>query len=209
MKQVPQWLGRPILSADDTHDLEQRAAVNEFSSKMPRHEAEEKAHQDYTRERRIDAAAHHLAGMRAAQGAGQMDEARKHGLLYELHLRSLGHEPIGPVPAEVKARMNEASSEKLYRFKAHRGDLFALEAAKKPDSPDEEKLDKAEKRQCNWRLGERRCKNFGFKRINGRLYCHVGHHAPKEKDEAPEEDFTKSERLATIYQAAKKILDLS
>lgn len=124
------WLGKPIVSEDDKPDLEQRAAINEFGHKMPRHEAEAKAHEEYVREKRMDAAAHHLAGMRAAQGSGEMQEARKHGALYEMHMQALGLDHMGPVPAEIQARIGK-TDQKVYKFKAHKGDLFALD--KKPE----------------------------------------------------------------------------
>lgn len=126
-KETHNWLGRPILHEDDSHDLEMRAAVHEFGGKLPRHEAEAKAHEEYVKDWRLKASAHHLSGMRAAQGAGQMDEARKHGALYEMHMNALGLNPHGPVPPEVQSKLLEADGgQSLYRFKAHRGDIYAL-----------------------------------------------------------------------------------
>jgi hypothetical protein len=121
------WLGRPIVDAEDQHDLERRAAIHEFGSKMPRHEAEARAYEDYVRDRRLDAAAHHLAGVKAAQASGNMDEARKHGVLYELHMKALDLNPHGPVPPEVSSKLNGKDAPQIYRFKAHKGDHFALQ----------------------------------------------------------------------------------
>lgn len=126
---APAWLGRPILHPDHANDLETNAAVNEFGLKMPRDKAEEGAYLDYVKGQRQQAAGHHLAGMRAARAAGDMEAARKHGLMYKLHSEALGNEPVGPVHPEV------ASQEQGYKmkFRPHRGDLFALDHGKAPD----------------------------------------------------------------------------
>ena len=125
------WLGRPIASEKHALDLDRFAAVNEFHHKQPRHIAEDNAYKQYTHEQHVEAAAHHLAGMKAAHGAGAMDSARKHGLRYELHLKKLGHDKYGPVPPEIQARhessMHDGSS---YEFKHHTGDEFLLDGAK-------------------------------------------------------------------------------
>lgn len=216
-KPSPQWLGRPINKDDDTHDLETRAAIHEFSDKLPRHEAEGKAYESYVRDSRLQAAAHHLSGMKAAQGAGQMDEARKHGALYETHLKALGLNPVGPVPHEVQSKVGAPDSEQLYRFKGHGGDRFAIqdhkEAAEK--APEGEKLDKSE-RSCAWKLGERRCKNSGSRQAASRWWCHVHERhgqavAEKiaERDAAKEEPVQKSidDVLHGIYKLAIAALE--
>lgn len=120
------WMGRPILRAEDHHLLETDAAINEFHHRMPRHEAEEKAHKDYVRKQHIEAAAHHLNGMKAAQSNADIEDAQKHGMMYERHLKALGHEP-GPVPAEVQQAAKSPDRKPLYKFKAHHGDFFALD----------------------------------------------------------------------------------
>ena len=120
------WQGRPIADAEDVHALEQRSAIHEFNDKMPRAEAEDHAYSDYVKDRRLDAAAHHLAGMKAAHGVGDMDEARKHGVMYELHVKALGLNPHGPVPHEVSARLSSMEQGGIYRFKPHKGDIYAL-----------------------------------------------------------------------------------
>lgn len=127
-----QWLGKTILSPDHAHDLERAAAIHEFGHGMLRHEAEKKAYDDYVRDQRLSAMAHHYQGMKAAYGLGDMDEARKHGAMYELHAKSLGFNPTDPVPPEVVAKMPSLQDRKVYKFKTHGGDAFALkdEAAK-------------------------------------------------------------------------------
>jgi len=125
-KLVPgQWLGRDILDQDHIHGLERDAALNEFGHKMPRDKAEEKAYEDYVRNKRIAAASHHYRGNKAALSVGDMDSARKHHVMYELHLKALGMDPHGPVPPAVMNHVEEEPM-KLYRFKPHHGDAFAI-----------------------------------------------------------------------------------
>ncbi len=121
--QAPNWMGRPVLHPDHSEELETHAAVNEFGMKMPRAHAEQAAYDDYVTRQREQAAAHHLAGVKAAHGAGDMEAARKHGMMYAVHAKALGHEPVGPVPASIAAH----GSQKVYKFKPHKGDLFALD----------------------------------------------------------------------------------
>lgn len=138
-KKVHEWMGYPIASAKHAKDLDTLAAVNEFHHGQPRHLAESNAYKTHTHQQHVEAAAHHLAGMKAAQGAGAMDAAKKHGYLYELHLKRLGHNAYGSVPAEIQARheskMHDGSS---YEFKAHTGDEFLL-GGEKPLGEDKHK----------------------------------------------------------------------
>lgn len=141
----PQWLGRPILHQDHLQDLETRAALNEFHARMPRHEAEQKAHDDYVKEQRERAAAHHLAGMKASSATGNHEDARKHWALYDLHLKALGKESIGAIPPEIEKRMMEDGDKPVYKFKAHKGDLYALhEPTKDIAGPAGQPIQKAE-----------------------------------------------------------------
>jgi hypothetical protein len=118
-----------MTSADHAQDLEQRAAIHELGNKLPRHLAEEKAHQDYRREQLVEAAAHHLVGLKSAHAAGASDDARKHAVMYGLALRALGHgSGINP-PPEVESRASHKPPE-VYRFKPSTGDLFSLDAAR-------------------------------------------------------------------------------
>lgn len=122
----PKWMGRyPIVDADHVHNLETMAAINEFSHKMPRDKAEEEAHRTYMREQLIEAAAHHLAGIRAAQGAGDTDSIKRHGVMYQLAMKGLGHDPLGEPPAEVVQHMKH-QPQSVYKFKAHPADAFAM-----------------------------------------------------------------------------------
>lgn len=198
-KTPPEWMGRPIVDEAHVHELETASAIAEFEHKMPRNVAENKAYEDYTKARRLDAAAHHYASAKAAQGAGHLEEAKKHSAMWEVHCQALGLDPMEPPSAEIMSRLNSPDREKVVKFKAHKGDYFAL-TDKKP--AEGEKIEKAEGR-CGWQLGERRCKNYGSKRVNGRVFCHQheasGHKiAPMKKSVA--------ERLERIHTLAEYVL---
>jgi len=128
-----QWFGRPIVKPEHAADLEREAALDEFHHKMPRAQAEEHAHLAYQKRLREEAAAHHLAGMRGAHAAGDLESARKHAMMYELHSKALGHDHVGPAHPSVVAMME--SKPFKARFKAHHGDVFAVadHAAKERD----------------------------------------------------------------------------
>lgn len=128
---APKWMDKhPILDPEHIHDLETKAAINEFHHKMPRDQAELAAHADYVQEQLENSAAHHLMGVKASQAAGDMDAARKHGMMYSLVLKKLGHDPVGlPPPSVVNRTKNPEHS--IYRFKPHKADMFLLD--EKPD----------------------------------------------------------------------------
>lgn len=124
------WLDKyPVLDADHSHMLETQAAFNEFAHRMPRHEAEKAAHDWYKKDQLTDAAAHHLVGMQLAHAAGAKDEAKKHGVMYALSCRQLGHDPVGEPSPEVASRAkNLKATNPLYNFKVHAADTFAMPA---------------------------------------------------------------------------------
>ena len=125
-KQIPMWLDRhPVLHPDHVHDLENRAAINEFHHRMPRMEAEDRAFKSYVHDQHLDAATHHLAGIKAAHAAGDMESARKHGALYNMHMEALGLDPMAAPPPEIAAKLREEPPQ-VYKFKPHKGDLYAL-----------------------------------------------------------------------------------
>jgi hypothetical protein len=138
------WMGKPILYPDHHDELEQNAAVNEFALKMARPDAEHAAYGDYVKRQRVMAAAHHLEGMKAAHAVGDMESARKHGAMYNMHSKALGHEPVGPAHPDVVAHMQKQPS-KVYKFKAHKGDLFALDQKEAPEGPVTTAMDKSER----------------------------------------------------------------
>lgn len=126
---APKWLGRyHIMDTAHADQLNVAAAINEAHFGMKRPEAEEKAYKDYKHEQLVEAAAHHLSGMKASHAAGNMEAAHKHGLMYGLALRQLGHKDLVNPPDEVAQHAKNTPSEDIARFKGHRADAFSLAA---------------------------------------------------------------------------------
>ena len=124
----PQWAGRDVLDKEHGTDLDRESALHEFEGKMPRHEAEDKAYGDYKRQAHAPRPRLTTSGVSSSpEATGDMREGRKHGLMYQLHCKQLGHEAIGPVPKEVHQHLDasgdDAENQKVYSFKAHRGDI--------------------------------------------------------------------------------------
>ena len=131
-KELPNWKGRVIAKLEDVSDLESRSAINEFKHKMPRADAEEAAYKAHKDAKHKEAAAHHLRGIKAAQGAGDHQEAQKHSLLYSQHMEKLGLNPLDAVPDEIKGLGEK--QERFYKFRPHRNDAFVLQTDKEPQS---------------------------------------------------------------------------
>ena len=112
----PDW---PIFSKEDENDLYNRSVVKEFHEKKSRHQADAEAYYDWRREQHAKAAAHHLRGMKAAQGSGDMEQGKKHGLLYNHHMNMLGHDPYLSPPEEVSRHIGAEPTESMYKFKPH------------------------------------------------------------------------------------------
>jgi len=121
----PQWNKRPIAKDEDASDLDQRAAIYEFKHRMARPDAEHRAHHEYKLDKHREAAAYHLQGLKAAQHAGSQEEGHKHGLMYQLHMKALGLDPLDAVPHEIQSLADK--QDKFYKFKPHRSDLFLLQ----------------------------------------------------------------------------------
>lgn len=132
---TPEWKGRPIVDSAHAHELEIDAALNEFRDRMPRAQAEEKAHRAYLNEHHSVSAAHHLRGLRAAHAAGDDEAAKKHSAMYALHCKELGHDPYGEPDKDVQKRAEAEEKDAVYRFKAHKADglLKPVEKGEKLD----------------------------------------------------------------------------
>lgn len=154
MKEPLSWMGRPISDKDDAAKLHLRSALLEFHHGMPRHEAEQSAHNEYVKEQHLQGAAFHLAGMRAAHAADSSEEATKHHAMYSMHCSALGLPSEGSVPQEVVNRMNAPERDKAHAFKSHPSDVHI---SQEPTSIANE-LNKSESvKRCAHKLGERRC----------------------------------------------------
>ncbi len=96
---------RYVLDPDDVEGLEREAGVHEYVNKHPREDAEDAAYGDYTKKHHTEAAAHHLSYMKAAQANGNYSDAKRHKILYDMHVKALGIEDNGDVPNEVMQYM--------------------------------------------------------------------------------------------------------
>jgi predicted xylose isomerase-like sugar epimerase len=119
------WQGHPVASKAHKKLLDIESATNEFRHKMPRKEAEAKAHAAYVHGQHVEASAHHLCGINAAKAAGDDESAKKHWAFYDLHSKAIGHDPVGEPHPEVK-KLVDAGVKGVYRFNPHKGDIFAL-----------------------------------------------------------------------------------
>jgi hypothetical protein len=111
----------PIVDEDHAAELDAAAGAHEFHHGLRRQDAEHRAHQDYTRSQALEAAAHHLLGVRAAHAVGSDESAMLHGAAFAHAMKAAGHEPFGEVPAEVLDRA-VAMAPKAHSFKGHRAD---------------------------------------------------------------------------------------
>lgn len=212
--ELPKWAGRDILDESHLEELDSRASAHEMDSKLPRSQAEEEAYREYTKDHHAKAAAHHLMGMKGAQGAGSMDEARKHGAMYGLHIKALGEDPYGPVPAKVKQHVDSPDRDPVFKFKAHKGDAFLLKDGEKDREP-EQNLGKSEDLEKAWgglksssKVGQyetKRCASCKRETLHEHGTCRAC-----KKPSAPEAspaEVSKSEvdfdRLHTLYKAIK------
>jgi len=136
-----EWQGRTILHPSHANELERESALLEYGHKLPRDQAEDQAHKAYVKKHREAAAAHHLKGAQAAQAVGDTESAKKHGIMYSLHVKALGHEPVGPVHPDIKAAGADKSP---YKFKAHKSDLYALDEMKPKGNSEDQPVKKSE-----------------------------------------------------------------
>jgi hypothetical protein len=133
---TPTWMGSyPILHEDHAPELDAAAAVHEFRGGMSRQDAEARAHEDYTKGKALEAAAHHLLGIRAAHAAGADEAATLHGQAYAAAMQHAGHDPLGTPPPEVLDRARELMP-KAHAFKAHGADAMFAPAQEGADPED-------------------------------------------------------------------------
>lgn len=123
-----QWKGRPVADAAAVPDLDVSAAIHQFGGGVTRGEAEERAYGEYRKRQATEAAAHHLRLYRAATSAGDREVANRHKLIYDVHVRTLGENPAGQPPQQVKALVGDGA-EPATRFKPHPADSLPLTKA--------------------------------------------------------------------------------
>jgi len=120
------WNDKPIHSQDAIPELEREAALKEFGDGHSREEAERLAYKAYKDKHHTDGAAFHLRGLKAAQSAGDVDEAKKHGSAYAMHLSALGLDSMDEVPDTVKKLAESDGKPTVHKFKSHPADHFLL-----------------------------------------------------------------------------------
>lgn len=131
---APKWKDKyPISDADHIAHLDTLSAIHEFGSKLPRHEAEAKAYQDYKKDRLTESSAHHYNGMKAAHAVGDMETAKRHATFFALAMKAMGKSPHDELPDDVA---NKAKYEPtgITKFKPHKSDLFTLTKDKDHES---------------------------------------------------------------------------
>lgn len=120
------WLNKyQLMNPKDSAELEKNSAIYQFHKGLARELAEAKAYEDYKKEKQMEAAAYHLAGMKMAQGAGDMEACKKHGMLYDMHMKSMGLDPYNTLSKDFIELVNKVKPTK-YKFSSHKADIFAI-----------------------------------------------------------------------------------
>lgn len=132
---MPLWRGRQITDPTHAHDLEQRAAIHEFETKVPKEAAEDMAWKDYAKTQHQKAAAKHWSGMLAGKATGDHAESVKHATMYSQHLQKLGLNPNGRIPPEIEQHLDTNKDEPFYRFQPHPADGFLFSQVKPERKP--------------------------------------------------------------------------
>jgi hypothetical protein len=134
------WLNKyDTLDDSDHQGLETAAAIHEFTDKLSRPEAEAKAHLDYTKNKALEAAAHHYLGMKAAMATNHESAAKQHGEAYARAIKYAGHSPYEAPPQKLLDLIKDNKS-KVYNFKGHDADVLFEE--KVPELPKPGLLDR-------------------------------------------------------------------
>ena len=118
-----EWRSRPVLRAEDAQDLDHAAAARSLSSGSAQ-EGERQAYEEYSRQQRLDAMAHHFRQAGEAQKRGDRPTSERHMLAYAGHARALGIDPAGHPPPEVGERIRQLAGKKA-AFRGHPADRLA------------------------------------------------------------------------------------
>ena len=120
----PKWQDRyEVLAPEDNDALETKAAIHEFRGGLPKEQSEEKAYEDYLKDKALDSSAHHYIGMRAATASHHEPAAKKHGTAYTAAMKHLGYNPLEAPPKEVLDRAKDIEKNP-YKFTPHKADGF-------------------------------------------------------------------------------------
>lgn len=118
-----EWRSRPVLRAEDAQDLDHAAAARSLSSGSAQ-EGERQAYEEYSRQQRLDAMAHHFRQAGEAQKRGDRPTSERHMLAYAGHARALGIDPAGHPPPEVGERIRQLAGKRV-AFRGHPADRLA------------------------------------------------------------------------------------
>jgi len=138
------WQGHPVRDEGHSADLDLRSAIHQFHNGLDRASAEAKVKDEDRTERHQKAAAHHIDGMRASNAVGDQESAQQHHGMYGLHMRALGLDANGAVPAEVERHRGKNAEKKVYTFKGHSDDQFLVRPVQKSST----ELSKSEDSTC-------------------------------------------------------------
>lgn len=120
---VAEWRSRPVLRAEHAQDLDHAAAARSLSSGSAQ-EGERQAYEEYSRQQRLDAMAHHFRQAGEAQKRGDRLTSDRHMLAYAGHARALGIDPAGHPPPEVGERIRQLAGKRA-AFRGHPADRLA------------------------------------------------------------------------------------
>lgn len=118
-----EWRSRPVLRAEDAQDLDHAAAARSLSSGSAQ-EGERQAYEEYSRQQRLDAMAHHFRQAGEAQKRGDRPTSDRHMLAYTGHARTLGIDPADHPPPEVGERIRQLAGKRA-AFRGHPADRLS------------------------------------------------------------------------------------
>lgn len=117
------WRTRPILKSKDADGLDQSAAA--YAIKLGDiKRAEDTAYNEYERNHRLDAAAHHYKALGTALAKGHHKAADHHRLAYQGHCQALGINGLESAPRMIMERVRQLTDNEPDRFKSHPADIF-------------------------------------------------------------------------------------
>ena len=97
------WYNYEIVAPHDRANLERASHILEQFHGMPRAMAESMAYDKYKAQQHAKAAGHHLMGMVTSKENLRDEDAKKHYMMYILHMQALGLNYSGAVPPEITA----------------------------------------------------------------------------------------------------------
>lgn len=119
------WRNRPILKAKDAEELDQNTAAQALKLGDIKR-AEEAVYNDYQRNHRLNAAAHHYKALGEALAKGHRNASDHHRLAYQGHMQALGLNGLESPPRVIMERIRQITDKEPTRFKSHPADIFSI-----------------------------------------------------------------------------------